>query len=83
MVFGMVVTGILYTRQQGDTDVKNRLLNHVEEGEGGMIQDNGIEICISPYVKQLTSTTSMREVGHCSGTIQRDGVGKEVERVSR
>ena len=29
-----------------DTDVKNRLLDSVAEGEGGMIWENGIETCI-------------------------------------
>ena len=33
-----------------DTDVKNRLLDSVGEGEGGMIWENGIETCILPYV---------------------------------
>ena len=28
-----------------DTDVKNRLLDSVGEGEGGMISENGIETC--------------------------------------
>jgi len=30
---------------------KNRLLDYVGEGEGGMIWDNSIETCILPYVK--------------------------------
>ena len=34
-----------------NTDVKNRLLDPVGEGEGGMIIDNSIETCISQYVK--------------------------------
>ena len=29
-----------------DTDVKNRFLDSVGEGEGEMIQENGIETCI-------------------------------------
>ena len=28
---------------KGDTDVKNRLLNRVGEGEGGIIRENSIE----------------------------------------
>ena len=31
-----------------DTDVKNRLLDYVGEGEGGMICENSIETCILP-----------------------------------
>ena len=34
-----------------DTDVKNKLLDSVGEGEGGMIWENSIEICILPYMK--------------------------------
>ena len=34
-----------------DTDVKNRLLDSVGEGEGGMTWEDSIETCILPYVK--------------------------------
>ena len=34
-----------------DTDVKNRLLDSVGEGEGRMIWENGIETCIISYKK--------------------------------
>ena len=34
-----------------DTDVKNRLLDFVGEGKGGMISENSIETCILTYVK--------------------------------
>ena len=34
-----------------DTDVKNRLLDSVGEGEGGMIWEYSGETCILPYVK--------------------------------
>ena len=47
-----------------DTDVKNRLLDSVGEGEGGMIRENNIETCILPYVKQIVSPGSMHETGH-------------------
>ena len=47
-----------------DTDVKNRLLDSVGEGEGGMIWENSTETCILPYVKQMTSPSSMHEIGH-------------------
>ena len=33
-----------------DPDVKNRLLDSVGEGKGGMIWENSIETCILPYV---------------------------------
>ena len=38
-----------------DTDVQNRLLNSVGEGEGGMFQENSIKTCILSRVKQITS----------------------------
>ena len=38
-----------------DTDVKNRLLDPVGEGEVGMIWENSLETCILSYVKQITS----------------------------
>ena len=51
-----------------DTDVKNRLLDSVGEGESGKIWENSIETCILPYVKQITSPGSMHETG-CSGLV--------------
>ena len=54
-----------------DTDVKNRLLDSVGEGEGGMIWENSIETCILSYVKQIASPGSMHETG-CSGLVHWD-----------
>ena len=54
-----------------DTDVKNRLLDSVGEGEGGMIWENSIETCILSYVKQIASPGSMHETG-CSGLMHWD-----------
>ena len=45
-----------------DTDVQNSLLDSVEEGEGGMIWENGIETCII-YMKQIASPGSMQDAG--------------------
>ena len=47
-----------------DTEVKDRLLDSVGEGEGGMIRKNSTETCILPYVKQMTSASSMHEAEH-------------------
>ena len=47
-----------------DTDMKNKLLDSMGEGEGGMICENSIEPCISPYVKQITRPSLMHETGH-------------------
>ena len=41
------------------------------EGEGGMIWENGIEICIISYVKQITSPGSMLDTGY-SGLVPWD-----------
>ena len=54
-----------------DADVKNRLLDSVEEGEGGMIWENSIETCILSYVKQISSPGSMHESG-CSRLVHWD-----------
>ena len=54
-----------------DTDIKNSLLDSVEEGEGGMIWENGIETWILSYVKQIASPSSMHETG-CSGLVHWD-----------
>ena len=64
-----------------DTDVQNRLLDFVVEGEGGMFQENSIEICILSRVKQITSPGWMHETsarGWCAGMTQRDRVEREV-----
>ena len=62
-----------------DTDIKNRLLDSVGEGEGGMIWENSIETCILPYVKQIASPGSMRHgaQGWCTGMTLRDRMGRE------
>ena len=54
-----------------DTYVKNRLLDSVGVGEGGMIWENSIETCILSYVKQISSPGSMHETG-CSGLVHWD-----------
>ena len=63
-----------------DTDVQNRLLDSVGEGEGGMFRENSIETCILSRVKQITSPGGMHETsapGWCTGKIQRNRVEKE------
>ena len=53
-----------------DTDVKNRLLDSVGEGEGGMIWENGIETCII-CKKRIASLGSMQDTG-CLGLVHWD-----------
>ena len=64
-----------------DTDVQNRLLDSVGEGEGGMFQENSMETCILSMVKQITSSGWMHETSAqiwCTGKTQRDQVEREV-----
>ena len=51
-----------------DTDVKNRHLDSVGEGEGGMIWENGIETCILSCKKQIAN---LRDTG-CLGLVHWD-----------
>ena len=44
-----------------DTDVQNRLLDSVGEGEGGMFRENSTETSILSRVKQITSPGWMHE----------------------
>ena len=63
-----------------DTDVQNRLLDSVGEGEGG-ITENSIETCILSRVKQITSPGWMHETSAqawCTGKTQKDRVEREV-----
>ena len=50
------------------------------EGEGGMIWENGIEICMISYMKRVTSPGSMHDTG-CLGLVHWDdpegGMGRE------
>ena len=64
-----------------DTDVQNRILDSVGEGEGGMFQENSIETCILSRVKQITSLGWMHETSArawCTGKTQRNRVEREV-----
>ena len=64
-----------------DTDVQNRLLDSVGEGEGGIFYENSIETCILSIVKQITSPGWMHETSAqawCTGKTQRDWVEREV-----
>ena len=65
-----------------DTDVQNRLLDSVGEGEGGTLRDNSIETCILSRVKQITSPGWMHETSTrtwCTGKTQRDQVERRWE----
>ena len=53
MEFRKMVMMTLYVRQKKRHKYKDRLLDSVGEGEGGMILENSIETCILSYVKQI------------------------------
>ena len=64
-----------------DTDVQNRLLDSVGEGESGMFQENSIRTCMLSRVKQTTSPGWMHETSAltwCTGKTQREWVEREV-----
>lgn len=42
----------------------NRLLESVEEGEGGMVCGKSTETCTLPYVDQMTRASWVHEAGH-------------------
>ena len=48
-------------KRKRETDVQNKLLDSVGEGEGGMFRENGIKTCILSRVKQITSPGWMHE----------------------
>ena len=63
------------------TDVQNRILDSVGEGEGGMFRENRIETCILSRVKQTTSPGWMHETSAqpwCTAKTQKDQVEREV-----
>ena len=49
-------------------------MDSVGEGEGGKIWENGIETCRISCMKRVTILDAW---GWCTGTTQRDGVGRE------
>ena len=61
-------------------------MDSVGEGEGGMIWENGIEICIISYMKRVASPDLMHDTG-CLGLVHwddperwyRDGGGRRVQ----
>ena len=55
-------------------------MDSVGEGEGGEIWENGIETCIISCMKLVASIGLMHDtgcLGWCTGTNQREGMGRE------
>ena len=66
-----------------DTDVQNKILVSVGEGEGGIFPENSIETCILSRVTQITSPGWMHETSArawCTGKTQGNRVEREVGR---
>ena len=64
-----------------DSDVQNRLLYSVGEGEGGMFRENSIKTCILSRVKLITSPGWMHETSTrawCTRKTQRNWVEREM-----
>ena len=61
-----------------DTDVQNRLLDSVGEGEGGMFQENSIYIIYSETDHQPRLDGETSAWAWCTGKTQRDRVEREV-----
>ena len=69
--------------RERDTDVQNRHLDSVGQGEGGMFWENGIETGILSGVKQITSQVGcMRQVLRAGalGRLRGMGWGERWER---
>ena len=55
-------------------------MDSVGEGEGGKIWENGIETCKMSCMKRVASPGPMHDLdawGWCTGTTQREGMGRE------
>ena len=64
-----------------DTDIKNRLLDAVGEGEGGMIWENSTKhVYYHMWNRSSVQVQYMKQgtQSQCTGTTQRDGMGREV-----
>ena len=76
----MVMIAYMQSRKR-DTDVQNRLLDFVGEGECGMFRENSIKTCVLSMVKQITSPGGMHATSArawCTGKTQRNRVEREV-----
>ena len=68
MEFREMVMITLYARQQKRHRCIEQSFGLCGRGEGGMIWENGIDICIISYMKQVASPGSMHDTG-CLGLV--------------
>ena len=54
---------------KGETNVKNRLLDSVGEGENVMIWENNTETYTLPYIKQMVSVSLMYDAGRAKSVL--------------
>ena len=81
MILVFLVPFFYMQNRKRDTDVQNRLLDSVGEGEGGMVWESSTETCILSMVIQITSPGWMHETraqAWWTGKTQRDRVEREV-----
>ena len=71
MEFRKMVTITLYARQQKRHRCIEQSFGVCEEGEGGMISENGIETCIILCMKRVASPGLMHDTG-CLGLVHWD-----------
>ena len=71
MEFRKMAMMTVYARQQKRHRCVERTLDSEGEGEGGMIWENGIEICILSCKKRITSLGLIQDTG-CLGLVHWD-----------
>ena len=64
MEFRKMVLMILHAGLQKRHRHKGQTFGLSGRGEGGMIEENSTETYTLPYVKQMTSASSVHEAGH-------------------
>ena len=62
-----------------DTDIMNRLLDSIGQGEDGMIWETSTETCVLPYVKKITNPSLMQETGHSKSVCWKNPEGWDGE----
>ena len=76
MEFGKMVMMTLNEDRKRDTDVKNRLLDSVGEGKGGMIWNMYITICEIDHQSKFNAWKQGTQ-SQCTGMTLSDGMGRE------
>ena len=77
MIVGAVILLKIMLKFSGDADVENRLVDKVEEEQGGMLWESSTETCALPYVKQIASQSFLYDTGSSNPVLHDnlEGVG--------